>query len=117
MVKRYGNLYQFDAQTINVYGYDSLIYSSGSLYPQKGQAYKLRFKARANAPIKTYVYGNNYQGTYVDNGHPWQLTNQWKDYEQFFPIESVPVQDGLRFDFRAIQPLQGEIADIQFIPV
>ena len=85
---------------------------------KENQSYKLKFKARGNGQIWSYVYGNNYQGTYVDNGHPWQLANQWQDYEQLFPVDSIPVKNGgLCVDIRTFNPVQGEIADIEFIPV
>lgn len=52
------------------------------------------------------------------------MTDQWQDYEQLFPIESVPIKhddnglkDGFLVDIRTMKPLYGEIADIEFIPI
>lgn len=119
LVKRSGNLYQFYVTKIsNTYSYTSMIFITNRVQAKENQSYKLKFKARGNGQIWSYVYGNNYQGTYVDNGHPWQLSNQWQDYEQLFPIDSIPVKDGgLLVDIRTLNPIQGEIADIEFIPI
>lgn len=96
---------------------------SAGISVRVNQAYKLKFKARGNGQIWTYVFGNNYQGTYVDNGHPWNLTDQWQNYEQIIPIGSMPIKhvnqgmkDGLLVDIRTMKPSQGEIADMEFIP-
>lgn len=117
-VNQYGNLYQFNVTKITSdYHYASMIFITNRVQAKENQSYKLKFKARGNGQIWSYVYGNNYQETYVDNGHPWQLTNQWKDYEQLFPVDSIPVKNGgLLVDIRTLNPVQGEIADIEFIP-
>lgn len=117
-VNQYGNLYQFNVTKItDDYSYASMIFITNRVQAKENQSYKLKFKARGNGQIWSYVYGNNYQGTYVDNGHPWQLANQWQDYEQTFPVDSIPVMDGgLLVDIRTFNPVQGEIADIEFIP-
>ena len=121
--KQEGTLYTFDITTINP-PYDSFIFTNGVVLVEPNQAYKLKFKARGTGSFWTYEYGNNYQGTYVDNGHEWNLTDQWQDYEQLFPIESVPIKhddnglkDGFLVDIRTMKPLYGEIADIEFIPI
>lgn len=121
--KQEGTLYTFDITTINP-PYDSFIFTNSVVLVEPNQAYKLKFKARGTGSFWTYEYGNNYQGTYVDNGHEWNLTDQWQDYEQLFPIESVPIKhddnglkDGFLVDIRTMKPLQGEIADIEFTPI
>lgn len=118
LVKRSGNLYQFNVtRNPNDYPYVSMIFITNRVQAKENQSYKLKFKARGNGQIWSYVYGHNYQGTYVDNGHPWQLTNQWQDYEQSFPVDSIPIKNGgLLVDIRTLNPVQGEIADIEFIP-
>lgn len=121
--KQDGNLYQINVTTINP-PYASFIFTNGVVLVKPNQAYKLKFKARGTGSFWTYEYGNNYQGTYVDNGHEWNLTDQWQDYEQLIPIESVPIKhddngpkDGFLVDIRTMKPLQAEIADIEFIPI
>lgn len=121
--KQEGTLYTVNITSINP-PYASFIFNNGVVLSKPNQAYKLKFKARGTGSFWTYEYGNNYQGTYVDNGHEWNLTDQWQDYEQLFPIESVPIKhydngfkDGFLVDIRTMKPLQGEIADIEFIPI
>lgn len=121
--KQEGTLYTVNITTINP-PYDSFIFTNGVVLAKPNQTYKLKFKARGTGSFWTYEYGNNYQGTYVDNGHEWNLTDQWQDYEQLFPIESVPIKhddngpkDGFLVYIRTMKPLQGEIADIEFIPI
>ena len=119
---QHGKLYQIN---VTSYGgpYASFIFSNGTILAKANQAYKFRFKARGNGQIWTYAYGNNYQGTYIDNVRSWGLTDQWRDYEQLLPIESVPIKnnngmkDGFSVDIRTMKPIQCEIADIEFIPI
>lgn len=98
-----------------------MIFITHHVKPKKNQSYKLKFKARGDGEIWTYVYGNNYKGIYIDNGHPWQLTDEWKNFDQEIPIDSVPItnagEDGFLVDIRTFKGAKGEITDIEFIPI
>ena len=81
--------------------------------PKKNTKYRLSFTARGNGTVMTYVYGNNLNGTYVDNGTTWSLTDNWQDFTQDFSVESVPLNAS--FSFRATEIVSGEVTNLKFV--
>lgn len=82
---------------------------------KKNTAYQLSFSVRGTGTIVTYVYGNNSSGKYVDNGHRWGLTNQWQEFQQYLPPESVPLN--ANFNFRSATNCSGEVTNLKLTPV
>ena len=111
-IKRQGNLYSFDAPH---YGqqYASLIFSNDKTDLSSCNQLRLSFKARGNGSVWTYLFGNNYNGTYVDNGKEWHLTDTWQDFSQDFSRESIPLS--ALFAFRTMEHNSGEVTDLKLI--
>lgn len=82
---------------------------------KKNTAYQLSFSIRGTGTIITYVYGNNSSGKYIDNGHRWGLTNQWQEFQQYLPPESVPLN--ANFNFRSATNCSGEVTNLKLTPV
>lgn len=82
---------------------------------KKNTAYQLSFSVRGTGTIVTYVYGNNSSGKYIDNGHWWGLTNQWQEFQQYLPPESVPLN--ANFNFRSATNCSGEVTNLKLTPV
>lgn len=82
---------------------------------KKNTAYQLSFSIRGTGTIVTYVYGNNSFGKYIDNGHRWGLTNQWQEFQQYLPPESVPLN--ANFNFRSVTNCSGEVTNLKLTPV
>ena len=106
------SLFVFNATFIYDYGYSEFL-SFEHFQPKKNTKYRLSFTARGHGNVKTYVYGNNLNGTYVDNGTTWNLTDNWRDFTQDFPVESVPLD--ANFNFRTTEIVSGEITNLKFI--
>lgn len=82
---------------------------------KKNTAYQLSFSVRGTGKIVTYVYGNNSSGKYIDNVHWWGLTNQWQEFQQYLPPESVPLN--ANFNFRSATNCSGEVTNLKLTPV
>ena len=82
---------------------------------KKNTAYQLSFSIRGTGTIVTYVYGNNSSGKYIDNGHRLGLTNQWQEFQQYLPPESVPLN--ANFNFRSATNCSGEVTNLKLTPV
>ena len=82
---------------------------------KKNTAYQLSFSIRGTGTIVTYVYGNNSSGKYIDNGHWLGLTNQWQEFQQYLPPESVPLN--ANFNFRSATNCSGEVTNLKLTPV
>ena len=112
---RDGTLFTFeDNSNLNSSVYtDFLVQNNIPL--KKNTAYQLSFSVRGTGTIVTYVYGNNSSGKYIDNGHRWGLTNQWQDFQQYLPPESVPLN--ANFNFRSATNCSGEVTNLKLTPV
>lgn len=82
---------------------------------KKNTAYQLSFSIRGTGKIITFTYGNNSSGKYVDNRHWWELTNQWQEFQQYLPPESVPLN--ANFNFRSATTCSGEVTNLKLTPV
>lgn len=82
---------------------------------KKNTAYQLSFSIRGTGKIITFTYGNNSSGKYVDNRHWWELTNQWQEFQQYLPPESIPLN--ANFNFRSATNCSGEVTNLKLTPV
>lgn len=106
------SLFVFNATFIYDYGYYEFLRFE-HFQPKKNTKYRLSFTARGNGKVMTYVYGNKLNGTYVDNGTTWSLTDNWQDFTQDFSVESVPLNAS--FSFRATEIVSGEVTNLKFV--
>lgn len=105
-------MYSFDEPH---YGgpYASLVFFNDKADLSSCNQLRLSFKAIGNGSVWTYLYGNNYNDTYVDNGKEWHLTDTWQDFSQDFSRESIPLS--ALFDFRTLEHNSGEVIDLKLI--
>lgn len=82
---------------------------------KKNTAYQLSFSIRGTGKIITFTYGNSSSGKYVDNRHWWELTNQWQEFQQYLPPESIPLN--ANFNFRSATTCSGEVTNLKLTPV
>ena len=112
---RDGTLFAFeDNSNPNVSVYTNFLVQN-NIPLKKNTAYQLSFSIRGTGTIVTYVYGNNSSGNYVDNVHWWGLTNQWQEFKQYLPPESVPLN--ANFNFRSATNCSGEVTNLKLTPV